>query len=44
MAELIVSDIKRLELESNGTLLEEKDNTTLYVSAFDYNGLPFDLD
>lgn len=44
VAELLVSDIFRLELDSPGTLIEEGSQMELNVTAFDIYNQPFDED
>lgn len=44
IAELLISDIARLELDSPGSLIEQGSQMDLNISAFDNHGFEFDLD
>ena len=44
VAELLVSDVHRLELDSDGTLVEQAQEMELNVTAYDYYGREFDLE
>ncbi len=44
IAEILVSDIARLELDAPGSLIESGSTMELYVSAFDNHGVEFDAD
>jgi len=43
-AELLISDISRLELDKNGFLVEQGSSLNMTVTAFDSHGNDFDLD
>lgn len=44
VSELLISDIKSLELEALGTLIEQGSSMPLNVTAYDTYGIPFDAD
>ena len=43
-AELLISDISRLELDKNGFLIEQGSSLNMLVTAFDSHGNEFDRD
>ncbi len=44
IAEMLISDIYRLELDAPGTLIEQGSSMDLNVTALDLYNRPFDLD
>jgi hypothetical protein len=44
IAEMLISDIYRLELDAPGTLIEQGSSMDLNVTALDLYSRPFDLD
>lgn len=43
-AEIVISDIHKVELETDGTLIEEGSTMDMFVSAYDMWGKEFDED
>lgn len=43
-AELLISDISRLELDKNGFLVEQGSSLNMTVTAYDNHGKEFDKD
>lgn len=44
VAELLISDIAKLDLDAPGSLIEQGSHMELLVTAFDNHGVEFDLD
>jgi len=44
VAELLISDIRSLEIDAPGTLIEQDSSMNIYLTAFDNYGVQFDED
>jgi hypothetical protein len=44
VAEILISDIARLDLDAPGSLIEEGSSMELSVTAYDINNIEFDTD